>query len=238
MNFAREQPDVPTSDLTEIEQRTEFAPVKPLYRSTDRPRGEAREGNSLDITKLRSLAPPESDQHRLAERENSTPLDARKIPPIDPNTATRNVRPRVPFGLTPQAKSRLVRLSSARSNRIQLETKEFVNHLTEAGESLHLLSEKYYGTPDYYLDIYLANQDLLDNPARVPSGNDSENPALQIKGDSRPTVPFSTHFFSRFCHGNTSLFLTIMSSINVATSLNTILCLGLATKPVPVRSVL
>ena len=170
MNFARGQTDVPASDLTGIAQRMEFAPVKPLYISVDRDRVESREGNSLGVTKMRSLAPPESGQHRLVEPENSTPFVARKIPPIDPNMVTRKVRPRVPLGLTPQAKSRLVRLSSARSNRIQLETKEFVNHLAEAGESLHLLSEKYYGTPDYYLDIYLANQDVLDNPARVPAG--------------------------------------------------------------------
>jgi nucleoid-associated protein YgaU len=59
---------------------------------------------------------------------------------------------------------------SDRSTALTLDTNKFVNHRTGAGDTLRSISEKYYGKPNYYLDIYLANRDVLENLADVPVG--------------------------------------------------------------------
>jgi nucleoid-associated protein YgaU len=51
-----------------------------------------------------------------------------------------------------------------------LETNRFVRHRSKPGETLQQVSRQYYGKPDFYLDIYLANQDVLRNPGRIPDG--------------------------------------------------------------------
>ncbi len=124
----------------------------------------------IDSSIRSTIALAEAGVRDLPTRETTTPMIARKIPPVDPTTADVRAQPRVPAGLTPQAKSGMVSLKSKRVNRITLETNQFVRHVTESGETLQRLSEKYYGKPDYYLDIYLANQDVLPNPATVPVG--------------------------------------------------------------------
>ena len=47
---------------------------------------------------------------------------------------------------------------------------KFIDYETQPGDTLHGLSQKFFGKPDYYLDIYLANQTTLDNPSTVPGG--------------------------------------------------------------------
>jgi len=45
---------------------------------------------------------------------------------------------------------------------------DFVDYTTVFGDTLHGLATRFYGTPDRYLDIYLANQGVLENPSHVP----------------------------------------------------------------------
>jgi nucleoid-associated protein YgaU len=59
---------------------------------------------------------------------------------------------------------------SDRTTALTLDTNKFVNHRTGEGDTLRSISEKYYGKPNYYLDIYLANRDVLENLAEVPVG--------------------------------------------------------------------
>lgn len=47
---------------------------------------------------------------------------------------------------------------------------KFTEYVTRFGDTLPAISKHFYGTPDYYLDIYLANRDKLRNPAQVPAG--------------------------------------------------------------------
>ncbi|MEM7455503.1 MAG: hypothetical protein AAF456_14215, partial [Planctomycetota bacterium] len=75
----------------------------------------------------------------------------------------------IPFGLNDQARSRLVEVR-AQQTELQLSTSEFVSRTTQRGDTLQKLASEYYGSPGYYLDIYLANQDQLRNPAEVPIG--------------------------------------------------------------------
>ena len=66
-----------------------------------------------------------------------------------------------------------------RSRRVTLVTDQFVLHRVNSGETLQSISEKYFGRPDYYLDIYLANQDILANPSSVSAGQTLKIPVFQ-----------------------------------------------------------
>ncbi len=46
----------------------------------------------------------------------------------------------------------------------------FREYETQPQDTLQKISEEFYGTADYYFDLYLANRDLLSNPATVPPG--------------------------------------------------------------------
>jgi hypothetical protein len=76
----------------------------------------------------------------------------------------------VPFGLNDDHRNRLSRLTNSSSQVDNLPAVRYENYQTQMGDSLHSISLKFYGTSDYYLDIYLANRHRLRNPADVPSG--------------------------------------------------------------------
>jgi len=84
----------------------------------------------------------------------------------------------IPFGLNQQARSELIEVSN-RSEQIKPATTHFLDHKTKPGDSLQSLSDQYYGRPDFYLDIYIANQDKLVNPATVPPGMTIKIPIFQ-----------------------------------------------------------
>ena len=46
----------------------------------------------------------------------------------------------------------------------------FSEYETKPQDTLQSISEKFYGSADYYFDLYLANRDQLSNPATVPTG--------------------------------------------------------------------
>lgn len=87
--------------------------------------------------------------------------------PTYPEQANRS---RLPFQLNEQAKTDLVRLRNRAQNKMGLESTRFVSHTVENGESLQSISTRYFGEPNYYLDIYLANRDKLRNPGHPPAG--------------------------------------------------------------------
>ncbi len=61
------------------------------------------------------------------------------------------------------------RVSVDRSQKhLTLAASEYVDYTTVFGDTLHSLSNRFFGTTDYYLDIYLANRSLLPNPSEVP----------------------------------------------------------------------
>ena len=77
---------------------------------------------------------------------------------------------RIPFGLNEQGRRELTRIRDRQQTNIPLQTDRFSLHTTQAGDTLQSLSTEHYGKPDYYLDIYLANQQTLRNPAVIPAG--------------------------------------------------------------------
>lgn len=102
-----------------------------------------------------------------ADSSNSV-LDRKDFQQSASTTPTTNRR--IPFGLNAQGKQELTRIQSRQQTNIPLQTDRFSQHMTQTGDTLQSLSMEYYGKPDFYLDIYLANQQLLRNPALIPAG--------------------------------------------------------------------
>lgn len=96
-------------------------------------------------------------------------LDREDFQPA-PVPVAQTTNRRIPFGLNPQGQQELTRIRSRQQTNIDLQTDRFSQHTTRAGDTLQSLSSEYYGKPDFYLDIYLANQQLLRNPAVIPAG--------------------------------------------------------------------
>lgn len=85
-------------------------------------------------------------------------------------TAQYPPRRQLPFRLNDQARTDLANLSSRINSDIGLESTQFINHVIQRGETLQSISQRYFGQPDYYLDIYLANRNKLRNPGQAPQG--------------------------------------------------------------------
>jgi len=47
---------------------------------------------------------------------------------------------------------------------------DFKTYVTKGGDTLQTISESFFGTPEFYFDLYLANRNVLVNPATVPTG--------------------------------------------------------------------
>jgi nucleoid-associated protein YgaU len=66
-----------------------------------------------------------------------------------------------------------------RVGRWDPEPKDYVNYTTVFGDTLHSLSTKFFGTPDRYLDIYLANRQLIESPSEVPVNTEIRIPVME-----------------------------------------------------------
>jgi hypothetical protein len=84
--------------------------------------------------------------------------------PVRPNSADG------PSGYPAGFEGQLSPLKRANAQRLELDASRFHNHPTEAGETLSSISTRYYGKPDFFLDIYLANQTIMRNPGDVRPG--------------------------------------------------------------------
>jgi nucleoid-associated protein YgaU len=90
---------------------------------------------------------------------------------VSRSSAEPRTNRRIPFGLNAQGKRELTRIQNRQQqSNIDLQTERFSLHTTQSGDTLQSLSTEYYGKPDFYLDIYLANQRTLRNPAVIPAG--------------------------------------------------------------------
>lgn len=55
---------------------------------------------------------------------------------------------------------------------------DFKTYVTKSGDTLQTISESFFGTPEYYFDLYLANRNVLVNPATVPAGVELRVPRM------------------------------------------------------------
>lgn len=98
--------------------------------------------------------------------------------PADPDNRLDSVQPnrqdfesaRIPFGLRESERNRLSRLNLGSSLATDPSATRFEVYQTRQGDSLQAISSRFYGTPDFYLDIYLTNRKQLRNPSDVPAG--------------------------------------------------------------------
>lgn len=109
----------------------------------------------------RQALPPEPFRGTLNPSSDYAPTAAQN---------SNRVKTMLPFGLTDQAKGRLAAIRSSANSRISLNTTQFVDHVIQPGETLQSISNRYFGKPDFYLDIYLANRNTLRNPADARQG--------------------------------------------------------------------
>ncbi len=98
------------------------------------------------------------------------------VPPIE-HAGAQSSSPTPARALpTPAESTGLVPVNHPFSPRIEIDTDSFRVHVTRAGDTLQSLASKYYGSVDFYLDIYLANQDQLDSPINLPPGKSLKIP--------------------------------------------------------------
>jgi hypothetical protein len=86
---------------------------------------------------------------------------------------------RLPFQLNSNAKTRLTKLRDQAIEKISLETTRFTDHVVENGESLQAIATRFFGKPDFYLDIYMANRDQLRFPGDIRAGMVIKVPVYQ-----------------------------------------------------------
>ena len=77
---------------------------------------------------------------------------------------------RLPLRLNSNAESRLTRLRDNTIQKISLQTTQFSDYVVERGDSLQSIATDYFGKPDFYLDLYLANRDRLRYPGDLREG--------------------------------------------------------------------
>ena len=65
-----------------------------------------------------------------------------------------------------------------RESRLTTEVQEFFTYKTVFGDTLHGLSTRFFGKPDFYLDIYLANKDKFENPTKMPVNAQLQIPVM------------------------------------------------------------
>jgi nucleoid-associated protein YgaU len=122
-----------------------------------------------------TTANSEFDTNRTGDSEARSP----STPGANNSQSSERVRAKLPFRLTEESRSELARLRSSADSKIALQTTKFVDHVVQSGETLQSISTRYFGKPDYYLDIYLANRNKLRNPAVVPAGITVKVPMYQ-----------------------------------------------------------
>ena len=120
-----------------------------------------------------------TDQTTIANNTNTSEYypEANRHRPT-PTTQQQRVA-RLPLQLNANAKSKLARLRDNTIQKISLSTTQFSEHVVERGDSLQSIASKYFGKPDFYLDIYLANRDRLRYPGDIREGMTIKIPVYQ-----------------------------------------------------------
>ncbi len=118
-------------------------------------------GRSNHVVSREPIPPESNDEHA-----NGTVL----ISGVEPITPSIPLSAKLPFGLNEQGRQQLAAIKSRASSQLELNTTRFVDHVVQPGETLQSIAKRYFGDPDYYLDIYLANRSKLRNPVNIETG--------------------------------------------------------------------
>lgn len=116
---------------------------------------------------------PENDRFAYNARRREQPAEPQNQlrPQYNPSAGSQPefVSPPDYGQLSPQANSAPSKPSEI-VEAAEVTYGSFREYETRPQDTLQKISEEFYGTADYYFDLYLANRDLLNNPATVPPG--------------------------------------------------------------------
>lgn len=146
--------------------------VEPDFSGMEKGLDRNLAGNQLAKV-VRNPAPSPDTQSGSYQILPGNPVASDQSPPgladsFDNGQTTVLAKPALPApGVTTHG---LAPISSRVASAIDLNAGGFRMHVVRPGESLQSLSREYFGNPDYYLDIYVANQDVLTSPGAVRNG--------------------------------------------------------------------
>ena len=112
------------------------------------------------------------EQNRVASQQpvmrQSSKLQNQLRPQFDPNPGSS------PEFVSPPDHGQFQAQSNTSTSELVEAAKvtygSYSEYKTQPTDTLQNISQRFYGSPDYYFDLYLANRDLLSNPATVPAG--------------------------------------------------------------------
>lgn len=144
-------------------------------------------GDNGESTRIRSLTQPQNTllESTLGRKEelantvsnrsslNSSSLSTNLTFSIEEPSAV-DTRRRIPFKLNP-ARTEELKDIRARSKSYD----NFREHVVREAESLQSISTDYFGKPDFYLDIYLANRKNLISPVSIKPGTKLKIPKIK-----------------------------------------------------------
>jgi nucleoid-associated protein YgaU len=175
----------PVAPLSGLMQEPKIEPFGPAFTAHDfEPQLLGDNGES---TRIRSLTQPpntllESTLRRKEELANtvsnrgslnSNSLSTNLTFSIEEPSAV-DTRRRIPFKLNP-ARTEELKDIRARSKSYE----NFREHIVREAESLQSISTDYFGKPDFYLDIYLANRENLISPVSIKPGTKLKIPQFK-----------------------------------------------------------
>lgn len=124
----------------------------------------------LTFPKESSSVSPNIPPQEIARRPKEIPDPTKKLPlktNSEPRTNSKEMSIRRGKFKSERPKNSMVPVRH-RESKLTTESEKFLSYKTVFGDTLHSISSHFFGKPDYYLDIYLANKDQLVNPATVP----------------------------------------------------------------------
>ena len=138
-------------------------------------------GADRKSTKIKSLTQPPSTLVETSSRER--PDSATSVSGNDSistdltysigESPATDTRPRIPFKLN-TARTQQLKDVKNRSESYD----NFKEHIVQENESLQSISSDYFGKPDFYLDIYLANRENLRSPVGIKPGTKLKIPTI------------------------------------------------------------
>ena len=138
-------------------------------------------GANRKSTRIKSLTQPPSTLVETSSRER--PDSATSVPGNNPistdltysigESPATDTRRRIPFKLN-TARTQQLKDVKTRSESYD----NFKEHIVQENESLQSISSDYFGKPDFYLDIYLANRENLRSPVGIKPGTKLKIPTI------------------------------------------------------------
>ncbi len=154
-----------------------------LMSTIERPGFTADRRNTMEAIPKRFAADNDSRFQPLLPLEDTGELDMGQSP--SPSSNPNSVLQKPFRNEATQPLRTETRLSPIESQQISLadlpNSSSFRIHVVRTGESLQTIASRYYQSRDYYLEIYLANQDILESPIQLPVGVTLKIPDLVVK---------------------------------------------------------